>query len=562
MDMRTFARRAAALAPLAVLAACHDGSGSGAAFPAPTVVDLEVGAERIFGHGDLRLVYVSEAQQAQDLDGDGDTADLIAHVLDLETGVLTSSGLPVHPRFSRQAGNDPQHDEVAPPEVACGDELCVFPVSEPEAGQDINGDADATDVLAYAFDAVSGEFTDLGLAYQGAVIEGRLAVLSAFDLGSGTSGAFLFDGADGSLTELPFENALVYGMAGEKIALGVAEDALDLNGDGDLTDPEVLFLYDVRTGDLQNTAQAVLGPFVVPAQGFWGMRRLESGQQEDLNGDGDQEDVVLGVFDPTTGLTQNTRLAGVEFQLALDGFDPRRFRVLVDEAGAGADLNDDGDELDSVLHLYDPLIDLLQNTGLATHRSLGSAATDRWVAVSVLEDAQGGEDLDGNGSSDDIVLQTFDTRTGLVVNTGAEAFGLVAIDQHFLVLRVEQGEDFNGDGDQDDFVQFDWSARSRSLRNTRTAIGGLLGSVGERALALVLEDAQGEDLNDDGDTQDFVLARYDARSLRIASLGLASTDAWMAPSGRMAALVPEQMQGADLNGDGDLVDKVLHLVTP
>jgi hypothetical protein len=49
----------------------------------------------------------------------------------------------------------------------------------------------------------------------------------------------------------------------------------------------------------------------------------------------------------------------------------------------------------------------------------------------------------------------------------------------------------------------------------------------------------------------------------VQSLRLATTtfDGELAESGRAAVLVSEQAQGADLDGDGDQLDQVLHLVT-
>jgi hypothetical protein len=70
------------------------------------------------------------------------------------------------------------------------------------------------------------------------------------------------------------------------------------------------------------------------------------------------------------------------------------------------------------------------------------------------------------------------------------------------------------------------------------------------------------DRNGDGDLTDAVLGVYDGRTGTVHNLRLATfaDQGGLAPDGRSVVLVPEVQQGKDLNGDGDLLDNVLHEV--
>ena len=90
--------------------------------------------------------------------------------------------------------------------------------------------------------------------------------------------------------------------------------------------------------------------------------------ETDLNGDGDQTDLVLHVFDVATSTTVNL---GVALRPSRPlGFTPGRptpqLDVLVAEPRQGVDLNADGDLSDLVVHLLGP-DDVLRNTGLAAN---------------------------------------------------------------------------------------------------------------------------------------------------------------------------------------------------
>ncbi|MCZ6793153.1 MAG: dockerin type I repeat-containing protein, partial [Planctomycetota bacterium] len=123
-----------------------------------------------------------------------------------------------------------------------------------------------------------------------------------------------------------------------------------------------------------------------------------------LNGDGDAEDRVVHVPDLDTGTTTNLELAPSGGGRILYG---TRLFFRVREQG-GQDLNGDGDSEDSVLHLHD------LDTGTTTNLELAgrvSFSSGKWLAFAVSESEQGA-DLNGDGDSDDdSVLHVADWST-------------------------------------------------------------------------------------------------------------------------------------------------------
>jgi len=131
----------------------------------------------------------------------------------------------------------------------------------------------------------------------------------------------------------------------------------DLNGDGDANDL-VIRLYDASTAKLTEIGQAVVD-FVVGDQVI-AFRTRESDQGNAyLNADLDTGDEVMQVFDLATATLINTRLAADVCYLP--GCDPaipykakgRTVSFLTDEVDQQDDLNGDGDQDDIVLTVYD-----------------------------------------------------------------------------------------------------------------------------------------------------------------------------------------------------------------
>src|SRR5204863_8920698 len=101
-------------------------------------------------------------------------------------------------------------------------------------------------------------------------------------------------------------------------------------------------------------------------------------------------------------------------------------------------------------------------------------------------------------------------------NLGINAAGSSSIVDERGGLLVYSGEtvarrDWNGDGDLDDVVLFTWDERSGELVNT--GLDANAASLGQGLVLVVVLEAHGAgDLNGDGDTLDSVVESYDLRT--------------------------------------------------
>jgi hypothetical protein len=150
----------------------------------------------------------------------------------------------------------------------------------------------------------------------------------------------------------------------------------------------------------------------------------------------------------------------------------------------------------------------------------------------VVEEAQEGRDLNGNGRVEDTVLHVFDGRSGAFLNTRLAVGvvnGILALptQRFFAVEALETDGDLNGDGDASDEVLHTIDAASGRTVNLRRAVSPVF-SFGPFPAALI-----------------------ERRFLSGADLP--------GPGDAFAFGVDEASQGArDLNGDGDADDVVIH----
>ncbi len=142
----------------------------------------------------------------------------------------------------------------------------------------------------------------------------------------------------------------------------------------------------------------------------------EARQKADLNGDQDQLDRVLQLYDAVTKTLVSTKYAATEF---VAGRRLVAFRV--PESEQGRDLNGDTDKADSVLHVvaFDapkPDTSRVVTTGYAAHVDCALQARlgwrDPYVVVDdevlfLVSELEHGRDLNGDGPLDDVVLVIF-----------------------------------------------------------------------------------------------------------------------------------------------------------
>lgn len=226
----------------------------------------------------------------------------------------------------------------------------------------------------------------------------------------------------------------------------IREDAsgFDLNTDGDTAD-HVLHVTDTQTLTTTNLGLAIAGSVQVWKNLIAFHADEAASGNTDLNDDGDSTDLVLHVFDYSTGTTVNLRMAG-SFLANVQITDRLAFGVR--EGSQRTDLNGDGDITDYVLHIYNSITGEITNTGLACldYRIAGS---EKFIAFQVPESSQR-QDLNADGDISDNILHVLNVENGVIQNVQlTAAFRPVITGNHiaFLVAEGLINIDLNTDGD-------------------------------------------------------------------------------------------------------------------
>lgn len=373
-----------------------------------------------------------------DLNGDGDTTDAVACAINVKPGVDNVLG--VAAQATRALGNH-----------------IYAVVSEAEDGRDWNADTDQLDhvLVHWALGAPlpldpADDFVDTlldgGALVPPEVVSGRLYYAAELPGAGAGETALRFLSKQSPTTPTTVLDAgganlavRVLGAAEGLLFVGADEalSGLELNGDGDATDPVVLALLDTTlvnaelavTGLALADSEAPLAALAVAAHD-WTVAFLvsEAAQGADLNdpalfaggwvaencgavADADQSDDVLhwlafdswldGNSDPV-----NTGIAGELRVIAVDG----AVATLCPEADAGCDLDDDGDTADSVPRWIETEANALPSGGiaqmLAARAVAGGSYGLSWNGgrlVAILSEQLSGRDLDTSVLDHDLV---------------------------------------------------------------------------------------------------------------------------------------------------------------
>lgn len=437
------------------------------------------------------------------------------------------------------------------PDAAAIGQRVLYPVSEIEMQADLNGDGDMLDRVVHELDVATDTTANLGLAVVGTILTSNLHL------------AFLVPEA--------------------------GQGGTDLNGDGDTGDA-VWYVYvpgaAAGVGTRINTAVAT------PATGLGGagtrggfvLLESETAQAADLNGDGDMLDVVGALFDGAT-LTVSPVIAGP--QAPATPLVARNGRVLmaVAEAAAGAtDLNGDGDATDIVLHVVDFNLGTPTFTriGFPSGRAVANhpyALTDNAAVYFIDEMANGAIDFNLDGDTTDAILAVFDIAGGTGEATpitpalptlavaGDPQRGLGAGQARVLVGVSETANgatDLNADGDSTDSLlgwidttpgnQFTLNLVLLPLAQRPLRVDGTRGlfAVTEFGIGFT-----GADLNGDADANDSVLHMIDTVTNTTINLGVAIGSIDLAGTDAFVGVTEAAQGGTDLNGDTDTGDTVL-----
>ena len=316
--------------------------------------------------------------------------------------------------FASRAGNLVAVDDPL-------DDLFVHGIDPHDLAADFFADGQLDDTVLEVFDATSGALTTLCPAVDVAVAAGNAAFLRP-EAPVGTA-----DCPGGSLNPPDVD-----------------------------TDDLVVQLWQPG-GAVQNLGVAATA--VALSDGYVAALVSEAGQgNTDLNGDGDSADTVVQIAPVTaTSGADWTNLAQAADTVDVAG---SVVAFLTPEAAQGGqDLNGDGDATDRVLQVYnaDAKRFLMGGTGAPIR---AQAADDFVLGAQGLVAFRATEVASGHD-----VLEVFDPATGLHCNThqAVTPCFLEACDPRvpyrvlnntvtFLTFEADQGEDLNGDGDTDDLV--------------------------------------------------------------------------------------------------------------
>jgi len=377
------------------------------------------------------------------------------------------------------------------------------------------------------------------------------------------------------------------------VPVSEAEMGTDLNGDGDMLDA-VLHRIDTTTDVATNLMLAVVGQVLVSDRHF-AFQVSEPGQGAvDLNGDGDGADAVWFIYDPAFPLGPanpfNTGLAALSIGLPGAG-TTGGFVLLESEAATGADLNGDGDLLDTMGAVFDGTAFAVAPLVVGPHAQATPLRARNGRVLIALSEPDAGADINGDGDSLDVVLGAVDFNPGVpvFVPVGGGAGRAVANHPYALndgaaVYFIDEASDgpadINADGDMTDAILavFDMAGGSGEATPTGGGLAGfaVAGAPGfglavsaNRVLFAISEtDQAGTDLDGDMDTVDLVPAWVDTGPLtkgiaHIVPLALAVFPAQFSGNRALFAVSEPAMgavMGVDLNGDGDTFDNVAHLL--
>lgn len=475
-----------------------------------TNLGLATASERpiALGDGGVAFLVLEANNGGTDLNGDGDTLDSVVHVWDGAT--IVNLGY---------AGDNEHGTPLVALDVA-GLAFLVPEQAQGGGGTDLNGDADTDDLVLHVWTGSS--VSNLGLDLLlidfpfdfdvGEVVatEGGGLALTVPEASQGSGSlngdadtddwvAHVWDGA--TVTSLGFEATFLVALQGGGLSFSVNENAqgnTDLNDDAD-TDDQVLFTASGTTAaslgyavDVFRTLDGGGVAFIVP----------ESSQGDtDFNGDSDIADSALFVWDGTT-----SQQIEVEIEGWLTPLNGGGVAFAASESPSGIDLNSDGDTEDHVVHVWTG--SGVVNLAIATDDS-ARALRGGGLAVLVVESAQGGVDLNGDGDAVDHAVHVWDELT--VMNLGYDAGNYEALNDDgafaFNVVEDGQSEDLNGDGDMLDGVVFIWDGTTAAGVGVASEAHPSYAPLAEGGLAFLVSEPReaATDLDGDGDSDNLVL---------------------------------------------------------
>ncbi|MEM8712080.1 MAG: hypothetical protein AAGG01_14110 [Planctomycetota bacterium] len=310
----------------------------------------------------------------------------------------------------------------------------------------------------------------------------------------------------------------------------------------------------------------------------------------DLNGDGDTEDTVMGVHDQKKGVTTLTDLDAREL-IAGSGF----VMLLRNEEDSGIDVTGDGTTNQNYLSIYDFATGSVDTPTEAagsvgakgpigyyrlasgsyrvySHASRQYRDLPPFVWVQHVEkegvffreyEYRAGQDLNGDGDLDDSIMLRWNTNPAEDKSLGFSANAIFHVNGSRIVGRTseaEEGRDIDGDGFLSGYLLFasDLATGSKRILGKMAPFSPRLLFDGD--LAYFRKGEKGiQDLNGDGDLDDFVLVEVNAATGAQQSFSV-EADPVAVGGGRLAYAQLESEAGIDLTGNGSISEALMDVV--
>jgi hypothetical protein len=534
--------------------------------PGAEVVNLGIAAVWIQPLDDGGVALgVEEASLGRDLNGDGDTADTIVHTVLGEEAI--STGLPAEWGVLPIPGGG-----------------CAIPVVEAAMGWDLNGDGDLGEEVPHLWLPKEG-IVEPGVAGWSSETAGSSVWIHVYEPWEGRDlngdgdvaedVAHLWNPATGLLNS-GWAAGSIRSLADGSALFGVFEEqqgGTDLDEDGTADDHVALWWR--GPGQVE----------VIATQVYAFEPTLDGGALIRIQNAGAEQQWSLRMWHPdrpSVDLDMGTvchlpTLDGGAFFKVAETFDYWGGGTACDQ---GIDRNGDGDCSDFILQHWSPgrgLVDLgLADPGWCPECDCGLRLDDSGAAWVSVYEAGSGADLNDDGDVDDLVLHrvtgTQVENLGVAVAYNAGHWAMLA--EGVVLAVAEDGTDLDGDGDGSDSV-FHYISGSGETTNLATT-GEVAVTLRDGSVLLMAEEErQSADLNGDGViASETLVVQWWRSGIGVVNTGVTAAQSVDAMSGGLAVrrvgelaggnlvlLVPEDRHGnVDLNGDGDTVDQVVHIV--
>jgi len=162
---------------------------------------------------------------------------------------------------------------------------------------------------------------------------------------------------------------------------------------------EFIRYYNISTQTTTNTT--AIGHLPSVSGNIIAFDTSETWVSQDLNNDGDTEDIVIRYYNISTGITTNTGVAGRWSWVSGNIIAFETYEPWVNQ-----DLNGDGDKEDFIMRYYDISTGTTTNTGAVC----AFPHIDKWIITFVTLESLIGQDLNNDGDTQDVIIRYYDIR--------------------------------------------------------------------------------------------------------------------------------------------------------